>query len=346
MSISLTGKNLIFLISQPRAGSTLLQRLLGGDERVHTTAEPWILLHPIYALRKEGHVAEYNADLAYRATQDFINRLPGGQDQYYNSLRQMACYLYNTSCQNIPGKSIFLDKTPRYYHIIPELFRLFPEASYIILIRNPLAVLASILNQLVKEHYILLGRYQHDLITAPKLLVQGIGLLGDQCTVVHYETLVTEPEKTMSGLCDYLDLKYSPAMLDYGQRPIPSGQMGDPSTIYKHTRVTSEGLNRWLQMGKNRQTRHFADSYINELGSNLISRLGYDAGNLTDQLSQVHIDGGAIKIQWDSLFIPDERMQKRLALIELALLEHSRLVNTGKKLLKSKRSKRSASGKS
>ena len=47
-------QDLIFLISQQRAGSTLLQRILGGHPEVHTTAETWLMLHPIYALREQG----------------------------------------------------------------------------------------------------------------------------------------------------------------------------------------------------------------------------------------------------------------------------------------------------
>ena len=338
MTNSLQGENLIFLISQPRAGSTLLQRLLSGDERVHTTAEPWILLHPLYALRSEGHTAEYNADLAYTATEEFCQALPGGQEQYFEALRQMACHLYNTACQQT-GKSIFLDKTPRYYHILPELAHLFPEARFILLLRNPLAVLASILNQLVKEHYILLGRYRHDLITAPQLLAQGASLLGSQVAVVHYETLVTEPEATLRSLCDHLGLQFSPAMLEYGQRAAPRGQMGDPSNIHKRTRATTESLDRWLELGKDRQARHFAESYLDELGAELVAGLGYDATDLKRRLEQVPVTGGKVTTRWKDLFQPDERTQKRLALIELALLEHSRLVHASKKLIKSRRRK-------
>ena len=56
------GENLIFIISQPRAGSTLLQRILGGHPEIHTAAEPWIMLHPLYALKSKGCSAEYNAE--------------------------------------------------------------------------------------------------------------------------------------------------------------------------------------------------------------------------------------------------------------------------------------------
>jgi len=52
------GSNLIFILSLPRSGSTLLQRILGGHSQVHTVAEPWLMLNPLYALRETGIEAE------------------------------------------------------------------------------------------------------------------------------------------------------------------------------------------------------------------------------------------------------------------------------------------------
>lgn len=59
----------MFLISQPRAGSTLLQRILGSHPDIHTVSEPWLMLQPLYALRPDGYRAEYNEHLARNATQ-------------------------------------------------------------------------------------------------------------------------------------------------------------------------------------------------------------------------------------------------------------------------------------
>jgi hypothetical protein len=58
MIINPTGKNLIFLISQPRAGSTLTQAILGSHRDIYTLSEPWLMLHPIYALRPEDYQGE------------------------------------------------------------------------------------------------------------------------------------------------------------------------------------------------------------------------------------------------------------------------------------------------
>ena len=61
------GEGLIFIISQPRAGSTLLQRMLSGHPDIATAAEPWLLLHPLYGLRQHGIQAEYNSQWAFKA---------------------------------------------------------------------------------------------------------------------------------------------------------------------------------------------------------------------------------------------------------------------------------------
>ena len=106
------GDNLIFLISQPRAGSTLLQRMLATHPEIYTTSEPWLMLHPLYALRPEGYEAEYNADWAQSAVRDFLQALPGGEDEYLEGVRRMYTYLYERAFAG-SGKRYFLDKTPR-----------------------------------------------------------------------------------------------------------------------------------------------------------------------------------------------------------------------------------------
>ena len=56
-------QHLIFLISLPRSGSTLLQRIIGGHKDIHTTAEPWLMLHPFHALKAEKIKSQLLKDL-------------------------------------------------------------------------------------------------------------------------------------------------------------------------------------------------------------------------------------------------------------------------------------------
>ena len=72
MSIGVEGQNLIFLISQPRAGSTMTQRILGSHPDICTVSEPWLMLHPLYAMRPQGYEAEYHAWEARVALKNFF----------------------------------------------------------------------------------------------------------------------------------------------------------------------------------------------------------------------------------------------------------------------------------
>ena len=66
------GENLIFLISLPRSGSTMLQRVLVGHSEIESSAEPWLMLPLVYSRRENGITAEYGGDWARLATDEFL----------------------------------------------------------------------------------------------------------------------------------------------------------------------------------------------------------------------------------------------------------------------------------
>ena len=102
------------------------------------------MLHPLYALKEKGIETEYGADTAQQGLFDFLKQIPEGIELYKEALRKLGWTLYNRVVE-LSGKKYFLDKTPRYYHIIPELYSIFPNAKFIILFRHPIAVLSSVL---------------------------------------------------------------------------------------------------------------------------------------------------------------------------------------------------------
>ena len=66
------GEDLIFIISQPRSGSTLLQRILAGHPEIQTSAETWLLLHPTYAFRTSGIDTDYDSRFAAQGVEEFL----------------------------------------------------------------------------------------------------------------------------------------------------------------------------------------------------------------------------------------------------------------------------------
>ena len=326
-----TSGQLIFLISQPRAGSTMLQRVLAGHPAVHTTAEPWLMLHPVYALRATGHEAEYGALTAHRALQDFMGTLEGGQSHYVEALRRMGLHLYGTACDQA-GKRYFLDKTPRYFLIIPELAQIFPEARFVILLRNPLAVLASILHTWVQGDWIRLSRHYMNLVLAPRLLLEGIELLGARAVVVRYERLVQEPASQVSELSGLLGLEFRPDMVHYGARPGFVGRYGDPAGVYQHTQPTTTSLDRWLDLGRSRQTRHLARAYLADLGPELVTSLGYDPAYLASRLAAEPLVERGVVVSWNRIFATTPTFANRLWLIFGELLQKRQPAHAGRQI--------------
>ncbi len=268
------GEHLIFLISQPRAGSTLLQRILGCHPHIHTLSEPWLMLHPFYALRPNGYEAEYNGWLAQNALRTFLQALPDGEEAYFEGVRRMYAYLYEQALAN-SGRTYFLDKTPRYYFIIPELYHAFPEAHYIILLRNPLAVFCSVVRTWVEENWLGLYHFRHDLIRAPALLVEGLQRLGDQGVVVRYESLVNSPEDEMRRICSRLGLEFVVEMVTYGKRDLPQWRFGDQREVYAHASPIAEYAEKWIQALEEPQMWRFANDYLRMLGPEIVNRMGY-----------------------------------------------------------------------
>lgn len=274
MSVGHLGQNLIFLISQPRAGSTLLQRILGNLPDIHTISEPWLLLPPIYSNRSKGVWFEFDAHTAHIAQRNFIENLPNGNDDIDEAMRRMCIFLYNQIlCSS--EKPIFLDKTPRYYLIIPELLRLFPKANFIILFRNPLGVLSSIQRTWVRERWLLFHKRKMDLLEAPGLLLEGVDKLGDRCTVVHFEQLIKDPETEVERICTDLGIEFLPDVIEYGSFNDPSWKHGDKEGIGQHVKPIPENAESWVQDLQDPQIWRLASDYIQTLGKNVFNQMGY-----------------------------------------------------------------------
>ena len=83
----------LFLLSLPRSGSTLAQRILAAHEPIATASEPWILLPYLYTLRERGIYAEYSHRVLVQAVNDFCAVLPGGRNDYVAEVRRLALRL-------------------------------------------------------------------------------------------------------------------------------------------------------------------------------------------------------------------------------------------------------------
>ncbi len=278
---------LIFLISQPRSGSTLTQRLLGFHTEIVTVGEPWVMFPLGYQLKDSGIAAEYNARVQKRAFAAFLNELgDGAKDTFIKDLSNVYTSLYERRMAS-PKVRYFLDKTPRYYFIINELQQLFPDAKFLFLVRNPVAVLNSILRNWVGDEVHRLADYGYDLFTAPSAIdsAQKRTNAANQF-FVQYEQLVHEPIRELEKVCGFLDIDPNQPLAEKLGAPDKAWAFGDKAT-FEMNAVLSGKADAWKNDIHNENFSSPAGLYLELLGRELVESLGYSYEELCTTFAHV-----------------------------------------------------------
>ncbi|MDH5680483.1 MAG: sulfotransferase [Spirochaetota bacterium] len=272
----MTDRNLIFIVSQPRSGSTLLQSLLSNNSEVNTTSEPWILL-PFLNIFDESLVeAKYNQGVALDGFFDFIEKTDRGY-AYKDRLKEFILSLYKPLLKD--GIKYIIDKTPRYYHILPIIKCFFPEAKIILLKRNPLAVIHSMIETWGESGTISdLAVLYEDIMDAPLLIQDFIDNSkdnSDHVMEVFYEEVVNDPDNVVKKLYDWLELSYHTEVLDYSHNDKYKGIMGDPTGVQQKSKPDKTSVDSWKERLNNPYWQDFYRGYVKEIGEGVLERFGY-----------------------------------------------------------------------
>ena len=276
---------LIFLISLPRSGSTLLQRILTAHPDIHSVSEPWLLLPFGFLEKPWGLITPYDHEWARHALKDFIGTLPGGREQFHSAIKDFVLNLYRDSLYDRQA-IYFLDKTPRYYLILPFLKKLFPDAKYIFLFRNPLAVFASILTTWLNNE-LRIYRYYPDLYQGPIALAEGYSSLRENSIAVQYNDLVSTPEAEVKHICDYLNIDYDSAMLSEYLNVELRGQYGDQAGHDKYSSISTDSMHKWKNVFNSRYRKRMIKNYIRRLSDNVLAHFNTSVNQLDLEIDAI-----------------------------------------------------------
>lgn len=239
-------ENLLFIISPPRSGSTLLQRMVGSHSKIFTHPEPH-LVTPLAYLGYHDTVdkAPYDHINAAEAIRLFVSGLPNGEDDYLDALRAYADTMYSRMLATKPGRTMFLDKTPAYGLVLPFLAKLYPKAKYVVLTRHPLAVMSSFANSFFDGDW----QRAHDFNPVPERYVPAMARFLREKPVpmihVRYEDLVTQPNEELARIFGFLGLEHEPEAVEYGKRFDAKKGMGDPITVNQHDKPMTDSVEKW-----------------------------------------------------------------------------------------------------
>jgi hypothetical protein len=246
----------------------MVQAVLSNHLRIATCPEPWVqLVRSAFSSRDLirarfgwGWSLDALAGCKPEASllQEIERRISELADQLYSGLSD-------------GNTTYFLDKTPRYYFILEELYERYPESRFVILKRDLISVLASIKKTWLADRPIAaLDAYSFDLIDGPLLLEQFIKERegSPRVKIMNYEDIVKSPIEGFGSLFAWLDLDFEEGLLNYGDNRSFRGSLGDPncSTMSGVRLQQGSGSGDIDELFTSRTWRRFAKGYVREVG--------------------------------------------------------------------------------
>ncbi len=340
--IGMQGENLVFLMSMPRSGSTLLSMILSTHTKISCPPEPWLLLFVAeYFNLANVRAAPYGRNNAQIAALDFllgleyeksgtmediINGNPSGFNEERNIGFVASEFVRNAYSAQLThsGKSIFIDKTPRYYTIIPLIDKYFPLAKKIFIKRNPLDIALSYLttwkipiNELVGD---VLSVNSRDFTEGLFTFTNYFSSPNPHKYIVAYEDIVSDAPLQMAKICEFIGVGYQPSMLKFYEndtviQKFRNSAFGDPNSLKNPKAISSGSVGRGITKLKQSELQ----SLLNFLGGKVFRDLGY--GDELIVLNNMGID------------IPDEQITTLLRRNTFEKLHSKTIVENDRKNL-------------
>ncbi len=208
-----------FILGRPRSGTTLLRTLFDAHPNVATPIECAFIMNMSQKYEKiknwtREDLLEFHSDVQKHIKFDTWNidiekmkndlLLCEGE----NTFQTVCKVVYYDYISLFPKEEIkwIGDKNPVYATYTPLMLRLFPDAKFIHLVRDPRDNIISLKNVDFEGPFtaLLAYRWQH----SARKLYYIKKKHPNQFYTIRYEDLVKAPEKYYREMCDFLSLPY------------------------------------------------------------------------------------------------------------------------------------------
>jgi glycosyltransferase involved in cell wall biosynthesis len=278
-----------FIIGVARSGNTLFRRTLTAHSALHVPPETFVLGQCIAKYRKyrrklswsdlvhvvlgefEFHHEYHTIDLWLGPLANKLRDAPRRRRNLANILN--GFYRYHAERSGEPEATRWGDKTPLnslYRSTLEGLAEVFPDAQFIHIYRDPVDVIYShIAGGFMRTAEEASQRWRKMMRNVKGFMAAHPGM----CHEVSYETLVSEPEPTLRGVCEFMEIDFEPQMISSEKN---ADQLGDVPAWFWHENVTRP-INQ-KSVGKGRSFFSNADrQVIRSIAGADMARLGYPA---------------------------------------------------------------------
>jgi hypothetical protein len=151
--------------------------------------------------------------------------------------------------------SLLVDKSPLYLQRLPQIYRLFPDARFILALRHPADVLLSCfmsnfrLNSSMSNFLQLDSAAEfYDLTFA--MWEKSLGLFPVDVHTVVYERLIEDPEAQLKPVVEALELEWRPDMIEHQRAAQSRGIITTASYAQVTEPLYRRSVGRWQHYRK------------------------------------------------------------------------------------------------
>ncbi len=262
-------KSMVFLHSSPRAGSTLLRIMLAGHSNLFCPPELNMLFFEDMPSWWQnigfGQEFQWTAQGVQWAFAELLGLEADKSEAFLQDLiqRNESTHQVYGQLEELAGDRLLVDKTPTYSMDMETLQRaeaLFDAPKYIYLVRHPYAVIESFLR--IRLDKLFGPSLFEEADVDPYVVAETVWAIcnrnllqffesieSERYHLIHYEEMVSDPAQVMTGLCRFLDIPFSEALLaPYdGRRERMIGGLGDPN-ILQHDGIDAKLGEVWRKI--------------------------------------------------------------------------------------------------
>jgi hypothetical protein len=244
-----------------------------GHSEISSVAEPHFLLPFVYANKSKGVLTEYSQFATKEAFDDVIMNLPGKETEYLRYLEEFALNIYSGLSQS--DSIYFLDKTPRYFWIIPEIKKIFSEAKFIFLFRDPVQIYASLLETFGNGRFSKMYRFNHFIHEGISEMAKAYDLLKSESISIQYRDLISDSEAVNEKMSSYLGLQTESLIEGFSDQN-PKGRFVDPTGIDLYDTIDKGPMNKWKKVFNTRFRKRELRRYIQSFPAHVLAAHGVD----------------------------------------------------------------------
>lgn len=220
---------MFFILGRPRSGTTLLRTLFDAHPNVAIPLECAFIIN---MESKYGKVTLWTLENLLSFFEDVqrhikfdtwklnLDVLKTDLLQYQGDYTfQDICKVVYLNYQSVFQKEEITwigDKNPVYATYTPKLIRLFPEAKFLHLMRDPRDNIISLKNVDFEGPFVALLAYRW--VHSAKRIFRLKQKYPNRFYTIRYEDLVRKPEKYYGEMCDFLKIPYNDLVFDFYKR--------------------------------------------------------------------------------------------------------------------------------